>query len=88
MLDTVGYGMLTFVLPRDLTVTLLDAAYVPDLWCSLLSMTLAHRCGEVFTSLFRLSFPSAGRIPPALVLPDPFYCDHYLSPTFSSPSNP
>ena len=45
MIDIVGYGTLTVVFPGNLTVKLLDVAYVPDLSCNLFSLMAAHRRG-------------------------------------------
>ena len=42
MIDVVGYGALTVVFPGDLTVKLLDVAYVPDLAFNLFSLMAAH----------------------------------------------
>ena len=38
MIDVVGYGTLTVVFPGDLTVKLLDVAYVPELAFNLFSL--------------------------------------------------
>ncbi|CAN0062318.1 unnamed protein product, partial [Laminaria digitata] len=45
LVDVVGYGTLTLVFPGDLTVKLLDAAYVPDLAFNLFSLMAAHMHG-------------------------------------------
>ena len=37
-MDVVGYGTLTVVFPGDLTVKLLDVAYVPELAFNLFSL--------------------------------------------------
>ena len=42
-IDIVGYGTLTVVFPGNLTVKLLDVAYVPDRSCNLFSLMAAHR---------------------------------------------
>ena len=43
MVDTVGYGTLTVVFPGDLTVSLWDVAYVPDIVFNLLALMIAHK---------------------------------------------
>ncbi|CAM9259353.1 unnamed protein product, partial [Laminaria digitata] len=43
LIDVVGYGTLTVVCPGDLTVNLLDVAYVPDLAFNLFSLMAAHK---------------------------------------------
>ena len=42
LIDVMGYGTLTVVFPGDLTVKLLDVAYVPDLAFNLFSLMAAH----------------------------------------------
>ena len=42
MIDIMGYGTLTVVFLGNLTVKLLDAAYVPDLSCNLFSLMAGH----------------------------------------------
>ena len=48
LIDFVGYGTLTAVFPEDLTVKLLDVAYVPDIAFSLFSLMAAHKQGVGF----------------------------------------
>ncbi|CAM9165641.1 unnamed protein product, partial [Laminaria digitata] len=48
LIDVVGYGTLTVVFPGDLTVKLLDVAYVPDLAFNLFSLMAAHKQGVGF----------------------------------------
>ena len=48
LIDVVGYGTLTVVFPGDLTVNLLDVAYVPDLAFNLFSLMAAHKQGVGF----------------------------------------
>ena len=43
-----GYGTLTVVFPGDLTVKLLDVAYVPELTFNLFSLMAAHKQGVGF----------------------------------------
>ncbi|CAM9400002.1 unnamed protein product [Laminaria digitata] len=73
LIDVVGYVMLTVVFPGDLTVKLLDVAYVPDLAFNLFSLMAAHKQGvgfmteeeDVCISLFdgRLRFKGDGVSP-------------------------
>ena len=44
-IDVLGYGTLTAVFPGDLTVKLLDKAYVPDIVFNLVSILAAHKQG-------------------------------------------
>ena len=48
LIDVVGYGTLTVVFPGDLTVKLLDVAYMPDLAFNLFSLMAAHKQGVGF----------------------------------------
>ncbi|CAN0366564.1 unnamed protein product, partial [Laminaria digitata] len=48
LIDVVGYGTLTAVFPGDLTVKLLDVAYVPDIAFNLFSLMAAHKHGVGF----------------------------------------
>ncbi|CAN0208252.1 unnamed protein product, partial [Laminaria digitata] len=48
LIDVVGYGTLTAVFPGDLTVKLLDVAYVPDIAFNLFSLMAAHKHGAGF----------------------------------------
>ena len=48
MIDVVGYGTLTVVFPGDLTVKLLDVAYVPELAFNMFSLMAAHKQGVGF----------------------------------------
>ena len=50
LIDVVGYGTLTVVFPGDLTVKILDVAYVPDLAYNLVSLMAAHKQGVGFTT--------------------------------------
>ena len=50
LIEVVGYGTLTVVFPEDLTVKLLDVAYVPDLAFDLFSLMAAHKQGVGFTT--------------------------------------
>ena len=50
LIDVVGYGTLTVVFPGDLTVKLLNVAYVPDLALNLFSLIAAHKQGVGFTT--------------------------------------
>ena len=50
LIDVVGYGTLTVVLPGDLTAKLLDVAYVPDFVFNLFSLMAAHKQGVGFTT--------------------------------------
>ena len=45
-----GYGTLAVVILEDLTVKLLDVAYVPDVSFTLFSLMAAHRQGARFTT--------------------------------------
>ncbi|CAN0405461.1 unnamed protein product [Laminaria digitata] len=45
LIDVVGYGTLTAVFPGDLTVKLLDVAYVPDIAFNLFALMAAHKHG-------------------------------------------
>ena len=49
LIDVVGYGTQT-VFPGDLTVKLLDVAYVPEIAFSLFSLMAAHKQGVAFTT--------------------------------------
>ena len=70
LIDVMGYGTLTVVFPGDLTVKLLDVAYVPDLAFNLFSQMAAHKQGvgfniedkDLYVSLFnvRLRFEGDG----------------------------
>ncbi|CAN0295766.1 unnamed protein product, partial [Laminaria digitata] len=48
LIDVVDYGTLTAVFPGDLTVKLLDVAYVPDIAFNLFSLMAAHEHGVGF----------------------------------------
>ncbi|CAN0450323.1 unnamed protein product, partial [Laminaria digitata] len=48
LIDVVGYGTLTAVFPGDLTVKLLDVAYLPDIAFNLFSLMAAHKHGVGF----------------------------------------
>ena len=48
LIDVVGYGTLTAVFPGDLTVKLLDVAYMPDLAFNLFTLMAAHKQGVGF----------------------------------------
>ena len=50
LIDVVGYGTLTVVFPGDLTVKLLDVAYVPEIAFNLFSLMAAHKQGVAFTT--------------------------------------
>ncbi|CAM9550752.1 unnamed protein product, partial [Laminaria digitata] len=43
LIDVVGYGTLTVAFTGDLTVKLLDVAFVPDLAFNLFSLMAAHK---------------------------------------------
>ena len=48
LIDVVGYGMLPVVFPGDLTVELLDVAYMPDLAFNFFFIIAAHKQGVGF----------------------------------------
>ena len=57
LIDVVGYGRLTVVFPGDLTVKLLDVAYVPEIAFNLFSLMAAHKQGVAFTTEETCAFP-------------------------------
>ena len=50
LIDVVGYGTLTVVFPRDLTVNLLNVAYVPEIAFNLFWLIAAHKQGVACTT--------------------------------------
>ena len=50
LIDVMGYRTLTVVFPGDVTVKLLDVAYVPDTAFKLFLLMAAHKQGVRFTS--------------------------------------
>ena len=50
LIDIVGHGTLIYVFPEDLTVKLLDVAYMPDIAFNVFSVIAAHRQGVRFTT--------------------------------------
>ena len=49
-MDDAGYGTQTVVFPGNLTVKVLDVAYVPDLAFNLFLLMTAHKQGVGFTT--------------------------------------
>ena len=62
MIDVVGYGTLTVVSPGDLTVKVLDVAYMPDIAFNLFSLMNAHKHGAIFATVGLCSFLFNGRL--------------------------